>query len=216
MPEILVQDVTVRYGSKVALDGVSVQLRDRSVSGLVGPNGSGKSTLLRVICGVEWPTRGSARVGPEHYSASASPFLRWGAFLEGGGLHPFLTARQHLTWVARASGVVEDRVDEVASLMGLRPAIDSRIRTYSLGMRQRLGIAAALLPPELELLILDEPLNGLDRGGVDLVSEVVADRSRAGATVVLATHMLSDLSKVADRVVVVDSVLPTRCASLVR
>lgn len=163
MPEILVQDVTVRYGSKVALDGVSVQLRDRSVSGLVGPNGSGKSTLLRVICGVEWPTRGSARVGPEHYSASASPFLRWGAFLEGGGLHPFLTARQHLTWVARASGVVEDRVDEVASLMGLRPAIDSRIRTYSLGMRQRLGIAAALLPPELELLILDEPLNGLDR-----------------------------------------------------
>ncbi len=198
MNGIRVADLTVRYGATRALDEVSFELRPAAVTGLIGPNGSGKSTLLRALCALDRPSAGTAMVGNLSYASITRPFFRGGAFLDGAGLHPGLTGRQHLAWVAAASRLPDHLIDSALDRVDMRTAADRRIGTYSLGMRQRIGLASCLLSCPPEFILLDEPLNGLDRGGVRLVGDLLKSFAESGSTVLVATHLLDDLAAVAD------------------
>lgn len=198
---IEVVNVTKAYGSKVAVDDVSFTVRTGRVTGLLGPNGAGKSTLMRMILGLHRPTAGSIRIDGNRFVDEPAPMVAVGAMLDAHAVHPGRTGRNQLEWIAATHRLPPHRVDEVLALVGLSDVADRRIGTYSLGMSQRLGIGVALLGNP-HTLVLDEPVNGLDPDGVLWVRALVRSLAADGTTVLLSSHLMSEMAQTADDVVV--------------
>ncbi|WEH12528.1 ATP-binding cassette domain-containing protein [Streptomyces sp. VNUA24] len=191
-----------RYGPQLALDGMTFSVHPGRVTGFVGPNGAGKSTTMRVILGLDAAEEGQALVGGVPYRTLRRPLRRLGALLDASALQPSRTARNHLLWLAHSQGLPARRVDEVVELAGLGPAARRRAGGFSLGMRQRLGIAAALLgdPPAV---MLDEPFNGLDPDGIVWMRGFLTSLARQGRAVLVSSHLMSELQDTADQLVVI-------------
>ncbi|MFB4314900.1 ATP-binding cassette domain-containing protein [Actinomadura sp. 21ATH] len=191
-----------RFGATTALDGMSFTVRAGRVTGLVGPNGAGKSTAMRVILGLDAADEGHALIGGRPYGSLRAPLRHVGALLDAGALQPSRTARNHLLWLAHSQGLPSRRVDEVLDQVGMRAAARRRAGGFSLGMRQRLGIAAALLgdPPAL---ILDEPVNGLDPEGIVWMRRLLRSLAAEGRAVLLSSHLMRELEGTADHLVVI-------------
>jgi ABC-2 type transport system ATP-binding protein len=199
---IEVAGLTKTYGGHRAVDDLSFTAPPGTVTGFVGPNGAGKTTTFRCLLGLAEPTAGAALIDGRPYRELTSPRRQVGAVLEAMGVHPARSGRNHLRVLARGSGIDPARVDDLLDLVGLRGAADRRAGDYSLGMRQRLGLAAAMLgdPPTV---VLDEPVNGLDPGGVAWVRRLLRTWADEGRVVVVSSHLLSELAQVVDRVVVI-------------
>ncbi|MGW5688370.1 ATP-binding cassette domain-containing protein [Nonomuraea sp. NPDC003754] len=191
-----------RFGRTMALDGMSFTVRPGQVTGFVGPNGAGKSTTMRVVLGLDAADEGHALVGGRPYRSLRHPLRHVGALLDAGALQPSRSARNHLLWLAHSQGMGAGRVDEVLELVGLASAARRRAGGFSLGMRQRLGIAAALLgdPP---VLMLDEPVNGLDPEGIVWIRGLLRSLAAEGRAVLVSSHLMSELEDTADHLVVV-------------
>ncbi len=191
-----------RYGPTVALDGMTFTVAPGGVTGFVGPNGAGKSTTMRIILGLHTADAGRALIGDRPYRSLRHPLSQVGAMVDAAAVHPARTGRNHLLWLAHSQGLGRRRVDEVSGQVGLRTAIDRRVGGYSLGMRQRLGIAAALLgdPP---VLMLDEPFNGMDPEGIVWMRGFLRHLAGQGRAVLVSSHLMSELQDTADQVVVV-------------
>jgi ABC-2 type transport system ATP-binding protein len=189
------------YGRTRALDGMTFSVRPGQVTGFVGPNGAGKSTTMRVILGLDAADSGTALIGGRPYRALPRPLTHVGALLDPAALQPSRSARNHLLWLAYSQGLTARRVDEVIDQAGLRPAIGRKAGGYSLGMRQRLGIAAALLgdPP---VLMLDEPFNGMDPEGIIWMRGFLRSLAAQGRAVLVSSHLMSELQDTADHLVV--------------
>ena len=199
---ISIENLVKRHGSREVLHGVSLEARPGRVTGFVGPNGAGKSSTLRCLLGLDRADGGRALIGGRPYRELREPLRTVGAMLDGSGAHPSRTARGHLAWVASGAGIGRRRVTEVLDVVGLTEAAGRRVRTFSLGMSQRLGLAAALLG-DPEVLILDEPVNGLDPEGIRWIRTLLRRRADTGGTVLLSSHVLAELAEVADDVVVI-------------
>jgi len=199
---VVVSGLRKRFGSTVALDQMSFTVSPGRVTGFVGPNGAGKSTTMRVIVGLDAPDAGSALIGGLAYRSLRRPLSLVGSLLDASALQPSRTGRNHLLWLARSQGLPTRRVDEVAAVVGLEPAGRRRAGGYSLGMRQRLGIAAALLgdPP---VLILDEPFNGMDPEGIVWMRGFLRSLAAEGRSVLVSSHLMGELEGTADHLVVV-------------
>ncbi len=191
-----------RFGRTLALDGMTFTVSPGQVTGFIGPNGSGKSTTMRVILGLDKPDEGTALVCGRPYVSLRDPLTQVGALLDAGALQPSRTGRNHLLWLAHSQGLGARRVDEVIALVGLGKAARRKAGGYSLGMRQRLGVAAALLgdPPAL---ILDEPFNGMDPEGTREMRGFLTSLATEGRTVLVSSHLMSELQDIAGRVVIV-------------
>jgi ABC-2 type transport system ATP-binding protein len=201
MTSIDVQDLTKEYGTGRAVDGLTFSVRPGRVTGFLGPNGAGKSTTMRLVLGLDRPTSGTATIGGRPYASLHEPLRQVGALLDAGAPHGSRTARDHLRALAASNRVPGRRVDEVLEETGLAPVARHRVRTYSLGMRQRLGIAAALLgdPP---VLLLDEPSNGLDPEGIVWIRELLRRLAREGRTVLVSSHLMTETASFADHLIV--------------
>ena len=202
-PALSAVELTKRFGDVVAVAGLSFDVEAGTVTGFLGPNGAGKTTTLRMLLGLAAPTGGRALVFGRPYAELERPATRVGAVLEAADMHPGRTGRDHLRVLASAAGVPRDRVQEVLALVELREAADRRAGGYSLGMRQRLGLAAALLG-DPELLVLDEPANGLDPEGVRWLRDFLRDFAAEGRTVLVSSHHLAEVAQTVDDVVIVD------------
>jgi ABC-2 type transport system ATP-binding protein len=191
-----------RFGSTLALDGMSFAVQPGQVTGFVGPNGAGKSTTMRVILGLDAADQGTALVGGRPYPRLRHPLSQVGALLDAAALQPSRTARNHLLWLAHSQGLGQRRVDEVIEQAGLQSAARRRAGGYSLGMRQRLGIAAAMLgdPP---VLMMDEPFNGMDPEGIVWMRGFLRALAAEGRAVLVSSHLMSELQDSADHLVVV-------------
>jgi ABC-2 type transport system ATP-binding protein len=191
-----------RYGSTLAVDGLSFTVRPGVVTGFVGPNGAGKSTTMRLFLGLDAPDAGVALVGGRRYAELASPLREVGALLDARAFHPGRSAREHLRWLAASNGLPRGRVEEVLDQVGLVRAGRRRVGGYSLGMAQRLGIAAALLgdPP---ILVLDEPVNGLDLEGIRWIRGLLRSLAAGGRTILVSSHLMSELEDTADHLIVI-------------
>jgi ABC-2 type transport system ATP-binding protein len=191
-----------RFGPTLALDGMTFNVRPGQVTGFVGPNGAGKSTTMRVILGLDGADEGTALVGGHPYPTLRHPLSQVGALLDAAALQPSRSARNHLLWLAHSQGMGSRRVDEVVEAAGLGSAIRRRAGGFSLGMRQRLGIAAALLgdPP---VLMLDEPFNGMDPEGIVWMRGFLRALAAEGRAVFVSSHLMSELQDAADHIVVV-------------
>ncbi|MBN9223413.1 MAG: multidrug ABC transporter ATP-binding protein [Microbacterium sp. SCN 70-27] len=198
---IVAENVTKRYGSKTAVDGVSFTVRPGTVTGFLGPNGAGKSTTMRMIVGLDAPTSGRVEVNGSQYGQLRSPLTEVGVLLDAKAVHTGRSARDHLRAMAATHGIPNRRVDEVIALTGLDAVARKRAGKFSLGMGQRLGIAAALLG-DPRTLILDEPVNGLDPEGVRWVRDLVRHLAAEGRTVLLSSHLMSEMSQTADHLIV--------------
>ncbi|QSB15406.1 ATP-binding cassette domain-containing protein [Natronosporangium hydrolyticum] len=198
---ISLRHLTKRYGDTTAVADLSLEIRAGAVTGFLGPNGAGKSTTMRVIVGVDHPTEGSATIGGERYTDLRYPLHVVGALLDARAVHPGRSGRNHLLAMARSNGIGRRRVDEVLELVGLSAAAGRRAGGYSLGMGQRLGIAGALLgdPP---VLLFDEPVNGLDPDGVLWIRQLTRRLADEGRTVLVSSHLMSELQLMADQLVV--------------
>ena len=199
---ITIDTLTKRHGSRSVLHEVSLSARPGRVTGFVGPNGAGKSSTLRCLLGLDRIDAGTALLGGRPYRELRHPLRTVGAVLDGAGAHPLYTGRAHLRWVAAGSGIPRRRVEEVLNAVGLTEAAGRRVHTYSLGMGQRLGLAAALLG-DPEILILDEPVNGLDPAGIRWIRGLMREHAESGGTVLVSSHVLAELAEVADDVVVI-------------
>ncbi|WP_151082571.1 ATP-binding cassette domain-containing protein [Nocardioides cynanchi] len=199
---IEVREVSKRYARTVALDKMSFEVRPGVVTGFLGPNGAGKSTTFRILLGLDRPDEGSGRVLGRRYADLPRPMTRVGVLLDARAVAPRLSARNHLLALARSNGLSRSRVDEMLELSGLAGAADRAVGRFSLGMAQRLGIAAALLgdPP---VLMLDEPVNGLDPDGILWLRELLRDLAAEGRTVFLSSHLMSEVALTATDLVVV-------------
>ena len=200
---IVVEDLTKRYGATTAVDALSFAVAPGLVTGFLGPNGSGKTTTMRAILGLIAPTSGTTRLLGRPYRQLDRPALRVGALIDGTESHPAMTGRRSLRVRAAAARIPDSRVDEVLDLVGLSGATDRRVGGYSLGMRQRLGLAGALVG-DPEILVLDEPANGLDPDGVRWIREFLRHLADGGRTVFVSSHMLAEVSRMADEVVVIN------------
>jgi ABC-2 type transport system ATP-binding protein len=191
-----------RFGPAWALDGMTFTVAPGQVTGFVGPNGAGKSTTMRVILGLDAPDEGTALVNGKPYRQLRHPLSQLGALLDAGALQPSRSARNHLLWLAHSQGLSARRVDEVLALTGLNDVKKRKAGGYSLGMRQRLGIAAALLgdPP---VLMMDEPFNGMDPEGIAWMRGFLRGLAREGRAVLVSSHLMSELQDTADHLVVV-------------
>ncbi len=196
------QQLTKRYGSTVAIDQLSFTVRPGRVTGFLGPNGAGKSTTIRMILGLDTPTSGRALLGGRPYRSLRYPLRELGALLDAGAVHGGLRAAQHLAWLAASNKLPPARVGEVLGLTGLQAVAGKRIRGFSLGMRQRLGIAAALLgdPP---ILIFDEPVNGLDPEGIAWIRGLTRTLAAEGRTILVSSHLMSEMALTADHLLVI-------------
>ncbi|MGW1976954.1 ABC transporter ATP-binding protein [Streptomyces sp. NPDC001889] len=199
---IEVNRLTKRYGRTSAVDGLSFRARPGRVTGFLGPNGAGKSTTMRVVLGLDVPTSGGATVDGTPYAALDRPMTRVGALLDASAVHGGRSAVAHLRWLARTHRIGRARVDAVLGRTGLADVASRKIRTFSLGMRQRLGIAAALLG-DPGVLIFDEPVNGLDPDGVRWFREQMRALAGEGRTVLVSSHLMSEMELTADRLVVI-------------
>ncbi|MEU3170115.1 ATP-binding cassette domain-containing protein [Streptosporangium sp. NPDC006930] len=199
---IEVSGLRKRFGPTLALDGMSFTVAPGQVTGFVGPNGAGKSTTMRVILGLDAADEGHALIGGRPYTGLPDPLTHVGALLDAGALQPSRTARNHLLWLAHSQGLDGRRVDEVLHQVGMQTVARRKAGGFSLGMRQRLGIAAALLgdPP---VLMLDEPVNGLDPEGIVWMRGFLRSLAREGRTVLVSSHLMSELEDTADHLVAV-------------
>jgi ABC-2 type transport system ATP-binding protein len=200
---VVTEALTKRYGGRLAVDEVSLSVRRGEVYGFLGPNGAGKTTTLRMLLGLVRPTSGTARVlghHPGHPRAVAGV----GALVEGPGFYPYLSGRDNLRVMARYRGVEEAEVEAALDRVGLRERGGDSFRSYSMGMKQRLGVATALLG-DPELLVLDEPTSGLDPAGMADIRRLVIDLAAQGQTVLLSSHMLSEVQEICDRVGVISA-----------
>ncbi|NUP04020.1 MAG: ATP-binding cassette domain-containing protein [Nonomuraea sp.] len=199
---IIIKGLTKRYGDRVAVDDLSLELRPGAVTGFLGPNGAGKSTTMRLVLGLDRPTAGTALIGGVPYQRIRNPLRTVGALLDARALHPGRSGRAHLTALARANGIARRRVEEVLESVGMAGAAGKRAATLSLGMSQRLGIAAALLG-DPEVLMFDEPVNGLDPDGVRWVRQLMRSLAAEGRTVFVSSHLMSEMQLTADHLVVI-------------
>jgi ABC-2 type transport system ATP-binding protein len=200
--EIAVQGLWKRYGGTLAVEDLSFTVQPGRVTGFAGPNGAGKSTTMRLILGLDAPDAGEARIDGRPYPALRRPLRTVGALLETAGFHPGRRARDHLLWLARSNELDPRRVDEVLGLVGLADAARRRVGGFSLGMRQRLGLAAALLG-DPAVLLLDEPVNGLDPEGIRWIRGFLRELAAEGRTVLVSSHLMSELEGTADHLIVI-------------
>ncbi|MFI6629178.1 ATP-binding cassette domain-containing protein [Nonomuraea fuscirosea] len=199
---ISLRGLTKRYGDRLAVDDLSLDLRPGTVTGFLGPNGAGKSTTMRLVLGLDRPSAGSALVGGVPYQRLRNPLRTVGALLDARAVHPGRSGRAHLVALARSNGIARRRVGEVLETVGLAGAAGKRAGTLSLGMSQRLGIAAALLG-DPEVLMFDEPVNGLDPDGVRWVRGLMRSLAGEGRTVFVSSHLMSEMQLTADHLVVI-------------
>jgi ABC-2 type transport system ATP-binding protein len=202
-PAIRVDRLSKRYGDVAAIDSLTFSLEPGTVTGFLGPNGAGKTTTLRVLLGLANPTSGEALIFGRSYRELEQPARRVGAVLESNDFDPGRSARNHLRALALATGIRYATVDELLELVELDGAADRRVRTYSLGMRQRLGLAAALLG-DPELLVLDEPANGLDAAGLHWLRGFLRQFAARGRTVLVSSHILAEVAQTVDQVLIID------------
>jgi ABC-2 type transport system ATP-binding protein len=198
---IEVRALRKRYGRTLALDGMTFTVEPGRITGFVGPNGAGKSTTMRIVLGLDRPDDGSALIGGRRYRDLDTPLRHVGALLDAAAVHPARRGRDHLLWLAHSQGLSRRRVTEVLDLTGLTPAARRRAGGYSLGMRQRLGVAAAMLgdPP---VLLLDEPFNGLDPDGIQWIRGFLRALAAEGRAVLVSSHLMSELEGIATHLVV--------------
>jgi ABC-2 type transport system ATP-binding protein len=199
---IEVEGLSKKFGSTLAVDGLTFSVQPGKVTGFLGPNGAGKSTTMRVILGLVRPTSGTTTVLGRRYSELDDPARRVGTLLETLDAHPGRSGRNHLRVLAVAAGIPRSRVDEVLGLVDLREAGKRRVKGYSLGMRQRLGLAAALLG-DPEVLVLDEPANGLDPQGMRWLREFLRSLAAEGRTILISSHVLAEVAQTVDEVVII-------------
>ena len=199
---IEVRSLSKRYGPTLAVDELSFAVRPGVVTGFVGPNGAGKSTTMRMILGLDHPTSGVALVNGRPYAETRNPMREVGALLDAKSVHGGRTARKHLRALARSNGLARERVEQVLELTGLSPVAGRRIRGFSLGMAQRLGIAAAMLG-DPAVLIFDEPINGLDPEGIQWVRTLLRFLAGQGRTVLVSSHLMSEMALTADHLIVI-------------
>ncbi len=191
-----------RYGSAIAVDGLTFDIKPGVVTGFLGPNGAGKTTTLRMILGLDRPTEGTVTVAGRAYRDLAAPMHEVGALLDAKAVHGKRSARQHLRWLARAGGLPDTRVEQVLAEVGLGDVAGRRVGGFSLGMSQRLGIAAALLGNPRTLLF-DEPVNGLDPEGIRWIRTLMRRLADEGRTVVVSSHLMNEMEETADHVIVI-------------
>ena len=199
--EIVVDHLTKQYKKLRAVDDLSFRVRSGRVTGFLGPNGAGKTTTLRMLLGLVTPTAGTATIGGVRYTELTDPIRHVGAVLEASSAHRGRTGRNHLRMICRAAGLPDSRADEALALVGLTPAANRKFKGYSLGMKQRLGIAAALLG-DPRVLILDEPANGLDPEGIRWMRDLLKGLAGEGRTVLVSSHLLGEMQQLADDVVI--------------
>jgi ABC-2 type transport system ATP-binding protein len=202
-PAIEVAGLTKRFGDLAAVDGLSFAVPRGRVTGFLGPNGAGKTTTMRVVLGLAEPTEGVATILGRRYAALGQPLAHVGAMLESTGFHPGRTGRDHLHIAARAGSIDRERIDAVLDQVAMREYADRRVGGYSSGMRQRLGLATALLG-DPEVLVLDEPGNGLDPAGVAWLRGFLRAFADAGRSVFVSSHLLAEMAQTVDRLVVID------------
>jgi ABC-2 type transport system ATP-binding protein len=199
---IEVRDLTKRFGPKVAVDHLSFVVQPGQVTGFLGPNGAGKSTTMRLILGLDHPNGGDATINGKPYEHLADPLRTVGALLEAKSVHPGRSARNHLLFLAQTQGLPARRVDEMLDFVGLREVANKRAGSYSLGMGQRLGVAAALLG-DPQVLLLDEPVNGLDPEGVLWIRNLMKQLAGQGKTVLVSSHLMNEMAVTAEHLVVI-------------
>ena len=194
--------LTKRYGKKTAVDDISFTVMPGKVTGFLGPNGAGKSTTMRMIVGLDAPSTGRVTVGGRAYRDLRFPLHQVGALLDANAAHPGRSARNHLAWLADSNAIARPRVEEVLAMVGLSDVAHRRTGTFSLGMGQRLGIAAALLG-DPHTLIFDEPINGLDPEGILWVRQLLRSLAQEGRTVLVSSHLMSEMALTADHLIVI-------------
>jgi len=199
---IEVEHLTKRFGATTAVDDLSFTVHPGTVTGFLGPNGAGKSTAMRVIAGLARPTSGMTRVNGRPVAEYAAPLAEIGTLLAAGATHPGRTARSHLLALATTHGLGRARVDEVLHVTGMEAAADRRVGSFSMGMGQRLGLAAALLG-DPQTIMLDEPINGLDPDGIVWVRHFLRGLAAEGRTVFLSSHLMSEMAQTADHLIVI-------------
>jgi ABC-2 type transport system ATP-binding protein len=199
---IELRSLTKVYGQTPAVDDLSVTVEPGVVTGFLGPNGAGKSTTLRMIVGLARPTSGTAMIGGKQYHEIDHPLREVGALLDPKQFHPNRSARNHLRWIAAANDIPSQRVDEVLEMVGLTEVANRHAGTFSLGMSQRLGIAVALLG-DPQVLLFDEPVNGLDPEGIHWIRTLMQSLAAQGRTVLVSSHLLSEMANTADQLVVI-------------
>jgi ABC-2 type transport system ATP-binding protein len=203
MAIIEIRDLVKRFGAVEAVSGLSFDVEQGSVTGFLGANGAGKTTTLRILLGLVSPTAGTAHINGHPYAELSHPLHQVGAALEASGFYPGRTARDHLRILALTAGVDPSRAEDVLDLVHLSDAADRRVGGFSLGMRQRLGLAGALLA-DPEILILDEPANGLDPEGVRWLRDLLRGFAAEGGTVLVSSHILAEVAQTVDHVVIVN------------
>ena len=196
------QDLTKRYGDKLAVDHLSFRVEPGRVTGFLGPNGAGKSTTMRLVLGLDRPNDGGATINGRPYRGLVQPLRTVGALLEAKAMHPGRSARNHLLFLAQTQGLPGRRVDEVLELVGLREVARQRVRRYSLGMSQRVGIASAMLGNP-SVLLLDEPVNGLDPEGILWVRNLMKHLASEGRTIFVSSHLMNEMAVTADHLIVI-------------
>jgi ABC-2 type transport system ATP-binding protein len=201
-PSLEVRDVRKSYRSTVAVDQLTFSVRPAEVTGFVGPNGAGKSTTMRLLMGLDAPDAGEALVNGRRYAMLERPLTQVGALLDADAVHPSRRARDHLLWMARSNRIADTRVDEVLDQVGLASVARKRAGGFSLGMRQRLGIAGALLG-DPQVLMFDEPTNGLDPDGIVWIRGLMRSLAAEGRVVLVSSHLMGELQDTADRLVVI-------------
>jgi ABC-2 type transport system ATP-binding protein len=195
-------DLTKRYGDKLAVDHLTFAVEPGRVTGFLGPNGAGKSTTMRLVLGLDRPNAGSATIDGKPYAELAHPLRTVGALLEAKAMHSGRSARNHLLFLAQTQGLPSRRVDEVLDLVGLREVARQRVRGYSLGMGQRVGIAAAMLGNP-SVLLLDEPVNGLDPEGILWIRNLMKTLASEGRTIFVSSHLMNEMAVTADHLIVI-------------
>jgi ABC-2 type transport system ATP-binding protein len=200
---IEIAGLSKRYGKTLAVDDLSFSVEAGKITGFLGPNGAGKTTTLRSLLGLVRPTAGTATIDGKHYAELEQPFKTVGAVLEASGFHPGRSGRNHLRLLALASGIDESRVDVALAQVGLTDAAGKRVGAYSLGMRQRLCLAGALLGNP-QVLVLDEPANGLDPEGIHWLRDLLRALAQEGRTILVSSHVLAEMSQTVDEVVIVN------------
>ncbi|MFI2564267.1 ABC transporter ATP-binding protein [Paenarthrobacter sp. NPDC018779] len=199
---IEIKNLCKRYGKSAGIEDVTLTAEPGKVTAFLGPNGAGKSTTFRLLLGLDREDSGSALIEGKPYRDFASPLWTIGAQFDGSGAHKGRTARAHLTWMAQSNGIPTSRIPEVLELVGLKDAAGKRVGKFSLGMGQRLGIAAALLG-DPRIVVLDEPTNGLDPDGIRWIRMLLRSLAEAGKTVLLSSHLINEVEHMADHVVVI-------------
>jgi ABC-2 type transport system ATP-binding protein len=200
---IAFQNLGKRYGKQLAVADLSANIESGKITGFLGPNGAGKSTSLRCLVGLAAPTSGSATIFGKRYQEIANPLSRVGTVLDSRGFHAALTGKQNLRVMAAAAGIANNRVDEVLGLVELSDAANKRVKGYSLGMKQRLALAGAVLG-DPEVLILDEPANGLDPAGIAWLRKFLRSLAGSGRTILVSSHQLAEMQNTVDNVLIIN------------